>query len=67
MSRGFDFDGTVEWVRDEELAYDLAGGVGTIVMMGVTPSQKFEYSVIGDTVAKAHEIADQANARFPAV
>ena len=49
MSSDFDFDGTVEWVRDEGFAYDLAGGVGTIVMTGVTPSQKFEYSVIGDT------------------
>jgi hypothetical protein len=62
----FDFDGTVEWLRDEGLAYDQAGGVGTIVMMGVTPSQMFEYRVIGDTIAEAHEIADQVSARCPA-
>lgn len=62
-----DFDGTVEWLRDEGLACDQAGRADMVVMTGVTPSRKFEYRVIGDTVAQAHEIADQVNARFPAV
>ncbi|WP_409496859.1 peptide ligase PGM1-related protein [Amycolatopsis sp. cmx-11-12] len=60
-----DFSDTLKRIEGGGFGFDLAAKTGVVLTMAVTPSQKFEYTAIGDSAAEAADFATALDEEFP--